>query len=551
VIGSVPPADLKHWSKAFPLGAFDHPSLSGACPFMFDNPTPNLALPYLMPAQAQKHVTHNEALRALDALVHLTVLDRHLVAPPAPLPADGACYLVAAVGTAAWAGHTDQIAAFQDGAWMFYAPREGWTAWVADEDVGLVYSGAAWTMANDPPGTAATLFAAHTAAADPHPTYLLAAEAAAALTGQAIENVDRLGINAAADATNRLAVSGAATLLTHAGNGHQIKVNKSAVADTASLIFQTGFSGRAEFGLTGDDNFHVKVSANGTAFTEALVIDAATGNIGAGTQPVAGSKLSLGTGGLFAAAVALDKPAGQAVDLTFQRGGLPRWQLNMTNTAESSTATGSDITITRCNNAGTVLSTPFRIVRASGELLTNVLRTNNTRPTADNAYELGAATARWTQVWSVNGVIQTSDAREKTDVATLPASRAAALVDSIAAVTFRWREGGRDVSGVDPDTGEPVSTPRRGTRRHAGFLAQDMKVALDASGLECSAWGLEDVADPGSRQWLRPDQLIPILWSALRATRRDLSALQRAQLRATSARAPSRETQLDASPAAL
>ena len=31
----------------------------------------NLQLPYIMPSQAQKHVTHNEAVRTLDALVQL------------------------------------------------------------------------------------------------------------------------------------------------------------------------------------------------------------------------------------------------------------------------------------------------------------------------------------------------------------------------------------------------------------------------------------------------------------------------------------------------
>jgi hypothetical protein len=33
--------------------------------------TPNLTLPYIMPSQAQKHVTHHEAIRALDALVQI------------------------------------------------------------------------------------------------------------------------------------------------------------------------------------------------------------------------------------------------------------------------------------------------------------------------------------------------------------------------------------------------------------------------------------------------------------------------------------------------
>ena len=56
--------------------------------------TPNLGLPYIMAAQSQKHVTHNEALRALDAIVQLSVLDRDLAAPPGS-PANGDRYIAA------------------------------------------------------------------------------------------------------------------------------------------------------------------------------------------------------------------------------------------------------------------------------------------------------------------------------------------------------------------------------------------------------------------------------------------------------------------------
>jgi Protein of unknown function (DUF2793)/Chaperone of endosialidase len=106
--------------------------------------SPNLSLPYIAAAQAQKHVTHNEALRALDAIVQLTVLDKDLSAPPGS-PTEGARYMVAPSPTGAWAGQADRIAAWQDGAWAFYAPREGWLAWVADEEELYIWSGTAWT----------------------------------------------------------------------------------------------------------------------------------------------------------------------------------------------------------------------------------------------------------------------------------------------------------------------------------------------------------------------------------------------------------------------
>ena len=108
--------------------------------------TPNLNLPYIAAAQAQKHVTHNEAIRALDAVVQLSVLDRSLTSAPGT-PAEGDRYIVAAGATGAWSGHDLEIAAWQDGAWAFYAPVEGWLAWVMDEAALLAFDGADWVNA--------------------------------------------------------------------------------------------------------------------------------------------------------------------------------------------------------------------------------------------------------------------------------------------------------------------------------------------------------------------------------------------------------------------
>ena len=106
--------------------------------------TTHLQLPYLAAAQAQKHVTHNEALRLLDAMVQLAVLDRDLHRA-AGQPADGDRYIVASGATGAWAGWDGNIAYWVDGAWIRLVPRPGWRAWVDDEDVLLVFDGSAWT----------------------------------------------------------------------------------------------------------------------------------------------------------------------------------------------------------------------------------------------------------------------------------------------------------------------------------------------------------------------------------------------------------------------
>jgi len=104
----------------------------------------NLALPYLEAAQSQKHVTVNEALSGLDALVQLSVLDRDLAAPPGS-PVEGDRYLVAAGATGAWAGQAGKIAAWQAGAWVFRTPRNGWKAWVADEAAFVFYDAGVWS----------------------------------------------------------------------------------------------------------------------------------------------------------------------------------------------------------------------------------------------------------------------------------------------------------------------------------------------------------------------------------------------------------------------
>ncbi|MCX7670048.1 MAG: DUF2793 domain-containing protein, partial [Anaerolineae bacterium] len=95
------------------------------------------------------HVTHNEALRLLDAMVQLSVLDRTRTAPPAS-PADGNRHLVASGATGLWAGWDLNIAFWVDGAWIRLVPRTGWLTWVAAEGRLLVWTGSAWEVVGEP-----------------------------------------------------------------------------------------------------------------------------------------------------------------------------------------------------------------------------------------------------------------------------------------------------------------------------------------------------------------------------------------------------------------
>lgn len=105
--------------------------------------TPNLRLPYIMAAQAQKHVTHNDALDRLDVFAQLAVESRTLTAPPGS-PADGACYIVAAGATGAWSGWDLDLAAFVGGAWLRLTRKSGMKAWVKAERLTVTCEDGIW-----------------------------------------------------------------------------------------------------------------------------------------------------------------------------------------------------------------------------------------------------------------------------------------------------------------------------------------------------------------------------------------------------------------------
>lgn len=120
--------------------------------------TPRFAMPLLDAAQAQKHVTVNEALMRADVLGAAVVEDRDLAQPPA-MPVDGHAHIVGAGATGAWAGQDGDLALFLNGGWEFVAPWEGCAVWVAAERTRLTRVGGAWTQEQSgiSPGGAATM----------------------------------------------------------------------------------------------------------------------------------------------------------------------------------------------------------------------------------------------------------------------------------------------------------------------------------------------------------------------------------------------------------
>ncbi|MFO1144053.1 MAG: DUF2793 domain-containing protein [Amaricoccus sp.] len=345
----------------------------------------HLLLPYLLAAQAR--ACHRQrGAAALDGLVQLAVLDRHLTAPPAS-PADGRAHR--GTGRDRPLGGWDlNVAYYVDGAWMRLVPRPGWQVWVVDEATFLAWNGSAWVAAGLPAFFSDAVFEArprqrpypacglrpggdrsrrnpHLRAArrldrgspvtsgaqtfDGDKTFTGELEASGPVAtigtaaGNALRGRDRrdrlwrnqdgeprhrrrpaplvvnigsatpgadgvtvvntptvtfangvaevgmpqanltallLGLGGAvADAWNRLSVNTPAVLLNNAGAGIEATVNKAAAGNDAAFAFKTGFSARALIGLLGSDDFSFKVSPDGSAYHDAILIDRTSGRV--------------------------------------------------------------------------------------------------------------------------------------------------------------------------------------------------------------------------------------------------------------------------------
>ena len=100
-------------------------------------------LPLIAVNQAQKDVTHNEALITLDAFIQNTVQSRSLNAPPMT-PLAGQSWIVASGGSGEWAGQDNNFALYTDSGWRFVTSQEETTAWVLDEAVSVRFRLGIW-----------------------------------------------------------------------------------------------------------------------------------------------------------------------------------------------------------------------------------------------------------------------------------------------------------------------------------------------------------------------------------------------------------------------
>lgn len=221
---------------------------------MSDDQTARLGLPYLAAGQMQKHVTLNEALTRLDALVQTAVISRTEANQPTA-PADGVLYILPpeALGSD-WTGKPEgALVRAEGGGWTSVDVSDGLVALVLDAGELVVRAGGGWA----PLGERLAV----------------------------IQNLARFGLGTMADAANPFAARlnkalWAALPSGEGGDGDlRLTFNKDGPADVLSLLFQSGWAGRAELGLVGDDDLRLKVSADGSAWQDVWSVDRASGRV--------------------------------------------------------------------------------------------------------------------------------------------------------------------------------------------------------------------------------------------------------------------------------
>jgi hypothetical protein len=153
------------------------------------------------------------------------------------------------------------------------------------------------------------------------------------------------------------------------------------------------------------------------------------------------------------------------------------------------------------------------------------------RPTTDNTVYLGSPSRRWIRVYAVNTTISSSDERDKLDVIESPLGLD--FINELRPVAYRWKIGEKtpivDENGerILDENGNYTYETREGIRKHYGLISQEVKQAVDNSGVDDFAgWVKDDLSDPDSHQSLSYEQFIAPLIKSVQELSAEVETLK-------------------------
>jgi hypothetical protein len=219
--------------------------------------TKHLQLPLLAPAQAQKHVTHNEALLTLDVLCQASVISRSFNSPPEN-PVAGDRYLVCQStnldqNNHPWNGKTNALALWRDSSWHYFYPQFGWLIFVQSEQQFVFWNGQNWENLNS--------------------------------SSKIMNNIKELGVGTSADSANKIALKTNRILSTalseeEGGAGDlECAFNKSSHSKKISFLFQEDYEDRIRIVFDENGYLVLSISPDGLIWNIALSINPKSGKV--------------------------------------------------------------------------------------------------------------------------------------------------------------------------------------------------------------------------------------------------------------------------------
>jgi hypothetical protein len=186
---------------------------------------------------------------------------------------------------------------------------------------------------------------------------------------------------------------------------------------------------------------------------------------------------------------------------------------------QSSIGTGSFVLV----NSGTVRTPYVELYDSAG--------IGYCRPMDDNDTQNGSSTRRWTRVFAVNTTISSSDERDKLDINDSPLGLD--FINDLRPVAYRWKVGEKKV--IIDQEGKPILDAdgnktyeiREGVRKHYGLISQEVKQAVDNSGVDDFAgWVQDDMSDPDSHQSISYEQFIAPLIKSVQELSAEVQTLK-------------------------
>ena len=305
---------------------------------------------------------------------------------------------------------------------------------------------------------------------------------------------------------NQTFIEGAAIEINALGSGDRNSYidfhSQDSVDFSARIIRGSGANGQLSISNTGTGNIAISGSGTSSVHGDAAAVLSTTGIAtvsGTGGVTIAGGtrniKLTQANGleiqssdGNIGGYIKTSEQAGESNDLVIY---------------SSRTDANASIAFTT-NNGGE--TTQARIQRDGVFIFFD-----DVRPQTTQVSDLGAASREWDNIYCVT-LTQSSDERLKNSIE--DSVLGLNFIKALRPVSYKYNLA-ENIRGKDEE-GNETYTPRAGVRPHFGLIAQEVKAAIDAAGVDFGGWKLADKADPDSKQMLSYTEFIAPLIQAVK-----------------------------------